>query len=348
MAKKNKYRKFVSIILVLILAAAAAASGYYIYNVVSDDINGKNQESTEYTLIIDKNDFEYEIGQMLFNNKIVVYDAVWTNWMDKHYPDFEYINGEYYLSADMSYEEIAQKLQNPDISHKSVKVCIPEGYNVFEIADTLEENGVCNAEAFLEVCLSTEGFDYEWLNEIPDNDLAAYKLEGFLFPATYDLAQNSDAHDIADTMLDAFDERLSDDMLQFCEDKNMSLYELITLASVVQEEALGNKSAGNITSVFMNRLEKGAKLQSDVTYFYAAKLRDEHGFSQYVYDAYYTYRCDGLPAGPISNSGQEIINSVINYPETEYMYFFSDLKKQFHFAKDYDTFVKLQEKYPWK
>ncbi|HCO38158.1 MAG TPA: hypothetical protein DIT11_06980, partial [Ruminococcaceae bacterium] len=61
----------------------------------------------------------------LYNNGIVINDTVWTSWMDKHYPDFTYINGEYNMTSDMSYEDIVQKLKNPDISHKSVKVCIP-------------------------------------------------------------------------------------------------------------------------------------------------------------------------------------------------------------------------------
>ena len=84
----------------------------------------------------------------------------------------------------ISKEDIVQKLKNPDISHKSVKVCIPEGKNCMEIAKILEENSICKAADFLDVCKSTNGFDYDFLSTVPDNDLIAYKLEGFLFPAT--------------------------------------------------------------------------------------------------------------------------------------------------------------------
>ncbi len=343
--KKSKLPLILFIILIVIIAGVVAL---YFYTQINNDILGKNQSDDTYTLVIEKKDFEYEVGQKLANNKIVCSDVVWTNWMSKHYPDFDYINGEYNMTASMSYEEIAAKLQNPDVSHKSVKVCIPEGTNAMQIADILEENGICKAADFLEVCKSTEGFDYDFLKTIPDSDLIAYKLEGFLFPATYDFAMNSEAKDIASQMLEAFDYRITDDMEQFCKDNDMTMYELITLASVVQEEALGQSSAKNIASVFMNRLKKGSKLQSDVTYFYARDLRDEYGFSQEIYDAYYTYRCSGLPAGPISNSGSDIIDAVVNYPKTDYLYFFSDLQQEFHFAKDYDEFVALQKKYPWK
>ncbi len=343
--KKSKLPLILFIILIVIIAGVVAL---YFYTQINNDILGKNQSDDTYTLVIEKKDFEYEVGQKLANNKIVCSDVVWTNWMSKHYPDFDYINGEYNMTASMSYEEIAAKLQNPDVSHKSVKVCIPEGTNAMQIADILEENGICKAADFLEVCKSTDGFDYDFLKTVPDSDLIAYKLEGFLFPATYDFAMNSEAKDIASQMLEAFDYRITDDMEQFCKDNDMTMYELITLASVVQEEALGQSSAKNIASVFMNRLKKGSKLQSDVTYFYARDLRDEYGFSQEVYDAYYTYRCSGLPAGPISNSGSDIIDAVVNYPKTDYLYFFSDLQQEFHFAKDYDEFVALQKKYPWK
>ena len=346
--KKKKKHGAVIAVLVIILAAILGVFGYFGYTLINNDIQGKKQESKEYTLIITKSDFEYEIGKKLYNNGVVVFDTVWTMWMEKHYPDFEYINGEYNMNSSMSYEEIATKLQNPDISHKTVKVAIPEGYNVMQIAKTLEENEICKAADFLEVCKSKEGFEYDFLKSIPDDKLIAYQLEGFLFPATYDFAMNSDARDIADSMLDAFELRISDKWTAFCEKNNMTLFELINLSSIVQEEAFGVSSAGKIASVFINRLEKGAKLQSDVTYFYARDLRDEYGFSQEVYDSYYTYRCDGLPSGPISNSGVDIIDAVVNHPDTDYLYFYSDLNKEFHFAKDYDEFVALQEKYPWK
>lgn len=344
--KKTKVSGIAVIILVLIIAAVGI--GGYALVTVKNDINGTNQKNTKYTLVIESKDFEYEVGQKLYNNGIVISSMVWTNWMDKYHPDFVYINGEYELSADMSYEQIFDKLNNPDISHEGVKVTFPEGKNCMEMAVILEENGICSADGFLEACKSKDGYDYDFLQSIPDNDLIGYQLEGFLFPATYNFGKNSDPRDIAAQMLEAFEEHITDDMTEFCNEHNMTLFELVTLASIVQEEAFTNESAYNIASVFMNRLSLGMKLESDVTYFYAAKLRDEYGFSQETYDSYYTYRCQGLPSGPITNSGDAIMNATVNYPETKYIYFYSDLNKEFHFAEDYNEFLRLQEKYPWK
>lgn len=347
MAKKRRRNSGAAVLSLLVLVAVCAA-GFFVYRTAVNDINGKNQKSTEYNLYISESDYDYTVGRALANNKIVFNDALWTNWMTKHYPDFEFIPGEYLVSAKMTYDELAEKLKNPDVTHRAVKLVVPEGFSVFDIAKRLEKNNVCSAESFLEVCKSTEGFDFEWLSAVPDSGLVAYKLEGFLFPATYDLEENTDARDVAEEMLEAFDYRLSDDMTSFAEANNMSLYEFLTLVSIVQEEAIDNDSAGKTASVFFNRLASGMKLQSDVTVFYARALQEEGGFSDRVYDAYSTYRCKALPAGPICNSGKDVIDSVINHPDTDYYYFFSDLKKQFHYAKDYDEFEQQKQKYPWK
>lgn len=342
-------KKIVKIIVVCVILIAIIAAGLYAFNKINSDINGTEKgEPVKYTLVIESQDFQYEISQMLKNNNIVIDDSIWSLWMDNHYPGFTYLNGEYYLSSDMSYEEIAQKLQNPDISHKTVSVCIPEGYNVFDIAKILEENSICSKDDFYAAVSKTDGYDYDWLADFPqDRENIGFILEGFLFPATYDFAMNSDAEVIVDKMLSAFDDRLSDDMLEYCSENNMSLYEFITLCSIVQEEALTDSSAADIASVLINRLEKGSKLQCDVTYYYAKKLLD-YGFSKETYDSYYTYRCPALPSGPITNSGMNIVEAVIKHPETDYLFFFSDLHGEFHFASTGEEFEKLKQQYPWK
>lgn len=343
--KKNKSLR---ILLPVLLIVALVAAGLYAYNLVRTDVAGERGSSAEYTLVIEDNDFAYEIGAKLKNAGMIKSDTVWTWWMDRNYPDFTYYNGEYYLNAGMSYQDLAEKLQNPDISHKKVKVTIPEGYTVFDIASTLEKKNVCSAKDFLKACSTTEGYDYDWLADFPKNDPhVGYILEGFLFPATYDFGENSKAADIADAMLEAFDQRITDEVKTYCKQRGYTLYQFVTLCSIVQKEALSKSSQGNIASTLENRLDKGMKIECDVTYYYAKALRD-HGFSQSVYDAYYTYRCPGLPAGPIANPGTEIMTATVEHPSTDYLYFFSDLKGNFHFAATYGEFESLKAKYPWK
>ena len=328
---KNKSKSGIAVIVILVLALLGITA-YVGYTYVQKDVSGNRNTKTEYNLVIEKDDFAYQIGEKLKSNGIIKNDTVWNWWMDKHYPKFTYINGEYNMTSSMSYEEIAKKLQNPDISHKSVSVCIPEGYTVFDIADTLEKNNICKKSDFLNACKNKNDYNYDFLNEAYMGENVAYQLEGFLFPATYDLPENSNAKDVVATMLETFDG---------------TLYELVTLASVVEKETLGDGVAQNIASVFINRLNIGHQLQSDVTIFYGNKLR-ENGFGTSVVESYNTYKCPALPSGPICNPGVENINAVVNHNDTGYYYFFSDLENKFHFAKDYKEFEKLKQKYPWQ
>ena len=152
----KKKNKFMRILLPVLLIVALVAAGLYAYNLVRTDVAGERGSSAKYTLVIEDNDFAYEIGAKLKNAGMIKSDTVWTWWMDRNYPDFTYYNGEYYLNAGMSYQDLAEKLQNPDISHKKVKVTIPEGYTVFDIASTLEKKNVCSAKDFLKACSTTE------------------------------------------------------------------------------------------------------------------------------------------------------------------------------------------------
>mgnify|MGYP000943783635 FL=1 len=110
--KKNKSMR---ILLPVLLIVALVAAGLYAYNLVRTDVAGERGSSAKYTLVIEDNDFAYEIGAKLKNAGMIKSDTVWTWWMDRHYPDFTYYNGEYYLNAGMSYQDLAEKLQNPDI-----------------------------------------------------------------------------------------------------------------------------------------------------------------------------------------------------------------------------------------
>ena len=342
MAKnKNNAAKIVIAVLIVVLAGIGA---YFGYTFVSNDINGNEEYKTEYNLYISDGDTQYDVSQRLYSNGVVANDSLWSNWMDRHYPDYEYCAGEFLLTNDMSYEEIAQKLQNPDVSHKSVSVCIPEGYNVFDIATALEENGICSGKDFLEACRSKDNYDYSFISEIPESDTIAYELEGFLFPATYDFEENMDAGEVVDEMLAAFADRITDSWRSYCSENDITLYELVTLASVVEKETLGEGVAQNIASVFINRLNSSHKLQSDVTIDYGNALR-ANGFDDSVVTSYNTYKCSALPSGPICNPGVANIDAVVNHTDTDYFYFFSyNNGADFYFTDDYSDFSENWER----
>ena len=109
---KNKSKSGIAVIVILVLAILGIAA-YVGYTYVQKDVSGNRNTKTEYNLVIEKDDFAYQIGEKLKSNGIIKNDTVWNWWMDKHYPKFTYINGEYNMTSSMSYEEIAKKrLQN--------------------------------------------------------------------------------------------------------------------------------------------------------------------------------------------------------------------------------------------
>lgn len=339
--KKNTPVKIVAAVVIIALAAIGA---YFAYTYINNDISGNEEHKTDYNLNIPDGASLYDVSRLLYTNGIVLSDSLWSNWMDKNYPDSEFIAGEYMLSNDMSYEEIAEKLKTPDVSHQAVSVCVPEGYDVFDIATVLEENGVCSGSDFLEACKTTDDYDYSFLSQIPQSDTIAYPLEGFLFPATYDFAENMDAGEVVDEMLQAFADRVTDRWQTYCDENNITLYELVTLASIVEKETLGEGVAENIASVFVNRLNSSQKLQSDVTIDYGNALR-ANGFSDAVVTSYNTYKCSALPSGPICNPGVANIDAVVNHADTDYYYFFSyNNGADFYFTDNYDDFSANWEK----
>lgn len=335
MAKKKS--NISSLIIAVLAVLLIAVVGFFGYRYVSDEIDGNRKQKSGGTVNITSTS-QYDVGQALFTNEIINSDTIWDMWMSKHYPDFEYTQGEFELNAQMSYEEIAQKLKTPDVTHQSVSVCIPEGYDIFKVSSVLEDNGVCSADDFLNACKDKSKYDYSFIADIPDSETIAYPLEGFLFPATYDFAENMDAYEVVDTMLGAFADRINSKWKDYCEQNNMTMYELVALASVVEKETLGEGVAQKIASVFINRLEKGQQLQSDVTIDYGNKLR-EAGFNDNIVTSYNTYKCAALPSGPICNPGVANIDAVVNHDDTDYFYFFSyNNGADFYFTDNYDDF----------
>lgn len=338
MAKnKNSGLKIAAAVIIVIAAAVAA---YFAYSYFMDDINGSDKPADTVTVEIGDGATDYDVSQKLYSNGIIESDTVWSYWLDRHYPELEYIPGEYEFNASMSYEEIVAALGNPVVTHKTVKVTIPEGYDVFTIAAALEGSGVCTADDFKKACADKGSYDYSFISDIPESSTIAYPLEGFLFPATYEFQENMPADQVVDEMLGAFADRITQQWRSYCEDNSMTLYELVTLASVVEKETLGEGVAENIASVFINRLKIGQQLQSDVTIDYGNKLR-EAGFDDNTVSSYNTYKCSALPAGPICNPGVANIDAVVNHSDTDYYYFFSyNNGADFYFTDNYDDFQR--------
>lgn len=192
-------------------------------------------------------------------------------------------------------------------------------------------------------------FDYSYYSlvaEIPENEHRCFKLEGYLFPDTYDFYRDSKPEDAIGVFLRNTEKKISDEIRSAAADKGLSVYELLTIASMIEKEGANPDEMPNISSIIYNRLDAGMKLELDATITYVEKhIKPYIDGDQDRYSAYYnTYRCDALPSGPISNPGMKAIQAALNPADTDYYYFVNDDSANYYYAETYEEHLKNVEK----
>ena len=226
----------------------------------------------------------------------------------------------------------------------TVTVTFPEGLTVVQIAERLEENKVCSASEFIALTnnyeyIQTLGYSFTDLITEPEN--RAFYLEGYIFPDTYEFYKGESSEKALRRFLDNTQRKLTAVYNQRAEELGYTLDEIITLASIVQEESFTHDSMKNVASVLHNRLRSASfsRLQCDVTIHY---INDYVTNSKYlsgdtdVYaSAYNTYKCSGLPAGPITNPGLAAIEAALYPADTDYYYFVTDSQWNYYYSSTY-------------
>ena len=206
------------------------------------------------------------------------------------------------------------------------QLVIPEGFTIEMIAARCEEQGICSSEDFLREVSSVTSADFEYLNDVPAGIPVKYKLQGYIFPATYDIYEDTTAKSLVRWMLDTFDNYYTEDMKARAEELGYSSFDVVTRASIVEREAKVASERAIIAGVINNRLNSGMNLEMCPTVLYP--LTDGmYDQSQVLYEdlsiesEYNTYLNSGLPVGPICNPGVDCINAVL-YPEEHGYYFY--------------------------
>ena len=254
-------------------------------------------------------------------------------------------NGENSSTADSSSVSEAQQSENTSSikeQSKTVTVTIPEGYTIRRIADKLAENGVCAAEDFIDVLENGE-FTQPFIEKIKPAELSVFKLEGYVFPDTYEFYKDESAQSVADKFLTNFEEKFTEEMWTALDNSGMTLNQAITLASIIQKECSEHTQMKLVSSVFHNRLNSKdfPRLQSDVTKVFVTgyirpfiedvKLQDK------LADAYNTYKCKGLPPGAICSPSLDAIKAALTPDQSEYYYFLTDKAGKYYYAKEFAT-----------
>ncbi len=254
--------------------------------------------------------------------------------------DSEIQAGDYTLTDAMSFELLVNSMQVGNSTADIVRLTFYEGMSISEIADLLAENNVCSKTGFFEALNGDYNFDF--LNMVPDDEFRYRKLEGYLFPDTYDFYVGENPESVVRKFLMNFQNRVFPEVYDQIVSAGMTLDEAITFASIVQEEAGKVEEMGKVSSVLHNRLdypEMYPKLQCDVTIFYVENDIKPYQSQQTqdLYDAYNTYVCEGLPVGPICSPGLDAILATITPEDTPYYFFLTDKQGKYYYAADAQT-----------
>lgn len=246
--------------------------------------------------------------------------------------------GDYLLSADMDLHTIVNRLQDGQVH--AVRVMVPEGLHLRQIADLLARRDLVDRERFLAVA-SDERLVFGDDSPI---EKPVVSLEGFLFPDTYLLSRSMTEEDIVRIMVNRFNEVITPVIEAHAAPLDMTLHEVVTLASIVEKEALYNHEHPTIASVFVNRLTIDMPLQADPTVAY---LFDEHRsrllFSDLEIESpYNTYRNRGLPPGPIASPGLSAVQAVLEPEQTDLFFFIARGDGTHIFTRTFDEHVNVR------
>jgi UPF0755 protein len=295
-----------------------------------------NKVGEDTVFIVEKGSSLRVVAGKLKENGFITSKGLFLVWarLSGHSRDLK--AGEYELNPTMTPVEVLRHLSRGNILTHAVN--IPEGYTRAQIAVLLNKKGLAEKYDFVEIT-SDRAIAQEYGIQGPG-------LEGYLFPDTYHFARDLSAKAIVDVMVRRFFEVIKPFEEQIAQ-SGFTLEEVVTLASIIEKETSMAKERPIIASVFLNRLRRGMRLQTDPTVIYGITDFDGDLTRKHLQEptAYNTYVIRGLPPGPIASPGIDSIKAVLYPAKTEYLYFVSMNNGSHYFSKTYKEHQKAVNKY---
>lgn len=329
--KKKFFKNKLNVYIMIYYIILALISCHLYYISMMAPVNPKTEVVDVYVLI-KKGDTVEEVAKKLKSSGLIqsvnfmkIYSKL------KNY-DKKIQAGKYKFNNRMGLEQILNDLKKGNTVNETIRFTIPEGFTLEEIAEELSKKGLVNKSDFLEAAKAGK-FDYDFLKTLEKQT----SLEGYLFPDTYEVFLSSSEKDIIEKMLDRFDYIFKDTFIKRANELGLTVHEVVILASIIEKEAKLSDERPVIASVFLNRLNKGMKLQSCATVQYALGERKEVLLIKdlEIDSPYNTYKYSGLPPGPISNPGLDSIKAVLYPAKTDYLFFSAKGDGSHYFGRTY-------------
>ncbi|CYU58522.1 endolytic transglycosylase MltG [Streptococcus suis] len=349
--KQDNAAKHIVSVIMSIVVVAVLVTGVTGYMWVKSSLEPVNAKATETIQIeIPEGSSTLEIGKILVDNKLIKNATIFNYYSKiKSYNNFQ--SGFYNLKQNMSVDDIAKALQEsgtPTAQKEAAgKVLIVEGYTLTQIAQAITDNTNTKdkndktpftAEQFMATVTNQDFINRmvatypKLFASLPAADSGViYQLEGYLFPAVYEYSDETTIEELVEQMIAAMDNRLQP-YYETITAKNLTVNEVLTLASLVEKEGSTDEDRRNIASVFFNRLNAAMPLQSNIAILYAqgklgqeTTLAEDAAIDTSIESPYNIYWTPGLMPGPVDSPSLSAIEAVINANTTDYLYFVADV-----------------------
>lgn len=341
LVKKKKNAKKIIIFLLILIIVSIFSLKIYLNNALKP-MNPNNPN--DITIEIPTGSSTKKIGNILRENNLVKNKLVFEKVVKDKNLDGKLKAGTYVLDTGMNIEQIVNELEAGGKSNDTVAFTIPEGYEIYDIANKLHELKIIDKEVFLDLTSNVNNFSdkYIFLKELPEDQ----SLEGFLFPDTYEIYEDATEEEIIERMLSRFEKFYEAELKAEVKKSDLDLNEITTLASIIEREARVDKERSVISGVYYNRLEKDMLLQADATVQYALGKRKERLLYKdlEVESPYNTYIHKGLPPAPIASPGEKSLTAAVKPSNVDYLYYVlkKDGSGEHIFSKTYEEHLNAQ------
>ena len=335
------------VVFVIGISALLACVGW----IAANDVLALNKEPNTVTVTISKDDSFSDVTDMLKENGLIEYKALFNLFATFTGGKDDVVAGTFTLNTDMDYRALLNGMSANSATKATISVTIPEGYTIDQIFALLAERGVASVEDLQDMAANHD-YAFSFLQDLELGDY--HRLEGYLFPDTYEFTTPENPLYVINKMLVRFDDRVTDEMRQEIWDSGRTIHDVVVVASMIEKETDGSDRA-TIASVIYNRLNNpnasagtNGYLQIDATLAYINGGNVPTDADRSIDSPYNTYLYPGLPPGPIANPGMESIQAAMNPADTSYYYYALGDDNTHHFFRTYSemqSFMASQERY---
>lgn len=337
--------KKILIIGTVLIICGGLLGGLYYWNQVSWPVS---DDTTQELFTVRQGEGVKAIGSALEQAGLIRSTFWFETYIYIDGSEADFLAGTYVLRPDMNIREVVRVLTSGETSPEQ-NITVIEGWTIADIAAYLEERRVMSSQSFIAAAETSDSrvlipeVTYDFLEDKPDDQ----NLEGYLFPDTYRVFSDASPAQIIKKMLDNFGEKFTPEMRQAAAARGRSIYDIVTLASIVEKEVRTDEDRAIAAGIFYERMEQGVALQSDATVNYVTgkQALQPTADDLAVDNPYNTYQYRGLPPGPISNPSLSSLRAAVYPAETEYFYFLTKPDGSTVFSKTYEEHLANKREY---